>query len=356
MSRPFRSSLLLAALAAVPACKGAASDPLKLVPSQASVLAAVDVKGLMSSKLYSDNRDQLETGEAKEMIEALKACNVDQTSLERLTVGADPASEGVVVVVSGKGLGKADTLTCVAGKVKEKSGKDPWTLEEKDGAKTLNIGEGEAVGYLVSDDLVAVASANWAGAVKELIDGKGAAAVDGNLKALVGRAPKDKPLWFAGLMPADAAAGLKGTPGENVKDFSGGLDLANGLAFALAAGVGTPESATALKDELQKQFDQFKGLAVAGGVPQPVIDSVKIAAEADAVTLAAALTHADIDALKQKLGGMIPGMGGGPLGAGGPPPAMPMDPPPPVAAEGAPEAPAGDPAAAPAAPEAPSPG
>ncbi len=340
----FSSSVALATLFGLVGCKGgASSDPVKLVPDVATMVGGVNVKGLMSSQLYADHKETFESGETKEMMEAAKGCKLDPNGVSGMVFGADPASNGFVVVISAPGIGKEDNLNCIAGKVKEKAGEDPWTLEEKDGKKVLSMQGGEGIGYLVGDDMIAVASTSWADSVKQLIDGKGAAAVDGTLKDLVGRAPKDKHIWFAGSIPADAAAGLKGTPGESVKDFSGGLDVSNGLAVSLAAGVGTPENATALQGELQKQFDGLKGMAPAIGIPQGVVDSVKIAAAEASVTVHLSASNDDLKALKDKMGGMMGGMMGGGLGGGGmSPPEMAAPPVDPAAApaDGAPPAPA----------------
>jgi hypothetical protein len=339
------TSVALVALFGLAGCKGGgASDPAKLVPDAATIVGGVNVKGLLGSKLYSENKALLETGEAKEMMEAAKACNIDPNGIDGLTFGADPTSEGVVIIVSAAGIAKEENLNCIAGKIKEKAGEDPWTLEDKDGQKTLKLSDDQGVGYLIGENMVAVASKNWADSVKQLIDGKGTSAADGKMKDLVGRAPKGQQIWFAGNIPADAAAGLKGTPGEAVKDFSGGLDLANGLAMSLAAGVADAAAATALQGELQKQFDQVKGMGAAMGVPQGVIDSIKIGAADATVTLELAASNEDLKALQEKMGGMMGGLMGG--GMGGPPPGM--DAPPPMDAP-----PAMDPAAAPPAEAAP---
>jgi hypothetical protein len=335
---------------------------VKLVPDQASVIAGIDMKGLSGSQAYKDNKAMLEQDkQAKEMLDAAKACNLDPEQFGSVTMGMDPSSDNVVVVVKGAGVGNAENLTCIQGKIKEKVGQDPWTMEDKEGKKVLTIAGGEGTGYLVDDNTLAVASKGWAGPVKQLIDGKGTAAVDGGLKDIYGACDHGKHIWVQGKIPADAAAKLKGTPGEPIKDFCATIDLSAGLALALRAGTDSEESAKKIQEEAQKQFDGMKGMAGAMGIPQGVVDSVKLAASGNALTVAASVSNEDMKTLQEKMGAMMGGMmGGGP--PPGPPPGMPpgMDAPPPGAPPpGAPPPgapPPGAPPAGDAPPAAPPPG
>ncbi len=359
MKRTFPTTVALAAFFGLAACKGGSAEPLNLVPDQATLIGAVNVKGLMNSQLYKDNKDKLESGESKEMMEAAKACNLDPNGFDKIVFGVDPDSESVVFSVAANGVGKIENLECIGGKIKEKSGEDPWTVEEKDGKKTLSIDGGEAIGIPVSDNLLVVTSKGWESAVRELIAGKGKAAATGSLKAELDKAPKDKQIWIAGKVPADAAAGLKGTPGEKVSAIYGGIDLSNGLAVSAGGVTDSAESAKKIQEELQKTFDQFKGMAAPMGVPQAVIDSVKIEAADTDVKVALSASAEDLKAIQEKVAGTLgPMMGGGMGGsAGGPPPGMGAPPPgmgaPPAAPAGG-AAPAAAGGAAPAAGEAPS--
>src|SRR5690606_10342652 len=179
----------------------------------------------------------------------------------------------VAIVLSADGIGKKENLECVQGKIKEKSGEDPWTMEEKDGRLVLDLDKGKDVGYVVDDNTLVVAGKGWADSVKELIDGKGKAAVDHGLKDAVGTADTGKAIWFAGNLPAEL---LSGSPAEGAKTAGGSLDFKSGLALAVAVTFGSADDAKSKAEELQTQFDQVKGMAGAMGVPQTVTDSVKI--------------------------------------------------------------------------------
>ncbi|MFO0634192.1 MAG: hypothetical protein U0168_15200 [Nannocystaceae bacterium] len=297
MKRTFVTTTLTLALLGVAACKGGGADSAKLIPDAATMVGGIDVKALVGSKAYTDNKDKIEKGEFKEFVDAATACNLGTDKWKSIAFGADPTKNQFAAVISADGIGKEDNLTCINGKVKEKSGKDAFKIEEKDGKKMMTMDDG-GVGYIVNEGSIVVASKDWAGPVKELVDGKGKSVFDGALKDVIGRADTGKHIWFAGSLPADM---LKGSPAEGAKDVAGSFDLSGGIAVAASVGFGSADEATKKKDELQKQFDGVKGMAGSMGVPQAVVDSVKIDASGNAVTVAAKASDDDLKKISESL-------------------------------------------------------
>jgi hypothetical protein len=295
MKRQFATTTLAMALLGVAACKGGGAESAKLIPEAATVVGGVDVAGLVKSKVYTANKELIEKGDAKEVLDAASACNIGIDKWKSVTFGMDPTKRAVAVILNADGIGKEDNLTCMHGKIKEKSGEEPWKLEDKDGKKVLTMEDG-GVGYIVNEGTVVVASKDWAAPVKELIDGKGKSVFDGALKDVIGRADTGKTIWAAGSIPGEM---LKGSPGEGAKDAAGSIDLSSGVALAASVGFGSADDATKKKDELQKQFDQYKAMAGGLGVPQGVVDSVKIEASGSAVTLSMSASETDVDALTE---------------------------------------------------------
>jgi hypothetical protein len=288
------------ALLGLAACsKAGGAEAAKLIPDGAQMIAGINIKALMTSKVYTDNKEMLEQeDEAKETLAAMKECNLDPEKLDSAVIGADD-KEHFVAVITGEGIGVEENLNCIAGKIKEKSGKDPWVIEDKDGKKVLNIDDGDAFGHIVDDKTLAVADKEWDAKLVERLDGKGVAAVDGSLKDWYGKAPKDKHLWFAASTPAEAAADL-GPAGE-AKGAWGGMDLSSGMALEIGASFETAEKATEVAAEAQKGFDEVKGMAGMVGVPQTVVDSVKIEAKDADLTVTAAATQEDLDQISSTL-------------------------------------------------------
>lgn len=298
MKRTFATTTFAIALLGIGACKGGGGDAVKLVPDAATVIGGVDIAGLQKSPIWEDNKKFLEEGEAKEGLDAAKECNIGLDKWKTVTFGMDPmkGDSAMVLVFNADGIGKKENLECIHGKIKEKDGNEPWTMEEKDGKLVLTIDEGKATGYVINDNTLAVAGKDWAGSVKELIDGKGKAAVDGSLKDVVGRADKGKTIWAAGNLPADL---LKGSPAEGATDAAASVDLSAGFGLAASVAFGSAEDAKAKADELQKQFDQMKGMATTMGAPQAAVDSVKIEAKDAAVQLSASITAEDLKKVQE---------------------------------------------------------
>ncbi len=310
MIRTLATTTCAAALLTLTACKGggAAGDAAKLIPDAATVMGGVDFQGMMKSPLYEGNKKMLEEGDQKEAMDAAKACNLGPDTWKSVVFGADPegGDKKMAFVVTATGLGKKENLECIAGKIKEKNdGEEPWTMEEKDGKLVLTIDGGEATGYVVNDNTLAVAGSDWAGAVKELVDGKGKPAIDNSLKDVLGRTDMGKTVWAAGVIPASMAAG----PADGMKDGAMWMDMSSGLELMASVGVKDADTATAKAKEFTTQFDAVKGMAGTVGIPEAVVNSVKIEAKDASLNVSAKASKDDLEkineAVKKSLGGMM---------------------------------------------------
>lgn len=310
MIRTLATTTAAAALLTLTACKGggASGDAAKLIPDAATVIGGANIQAMMKSPLYDGNKEMLEKGEQKEMMDAAKECNLGPDTWKSVVFGVDPegGEDKVAVVFVATGLGKKENLECIANKAKEKNdGKEPWTMEEKDGKLVLTIDDGDATGYVVNDDTLAVAGNDWAGAVKELVDGKGKPAIENSLKDVLGRTDMSKAVWAAGVVPASMATG----PADGMKDGAMWVDMSSGLEISASIGVKDADTATSKAEEFQKQYDQAKGMAGAFGIPSAVTDSVKIEAKDAAINVSAKASKEDLEkineALKKSLGGMM---------------------------------------------------
>ena len=307
MKRTFATTTVAAvALLCVPACKGGAGDAAKLIPDSATVIGGVDLKALSTSDLWTKNEEMTKQGDAGEMMAALEGCKLGKDTWKSVVFGADPAGgEGkMAFVLSVDGVGKKENLDCIAGKIKEKDGKDPWTLEEKDGKLVLTMTDGKGTGWVVDDNTVAVAGKDWEGAVKELIDGKGKSAIDNSLKDIVGRTDTSKAIWGAGKIPGDM---LAGSPADGAKDAAGWVDVSSGVEISASIGFDSEDTAKAKATEATTMFDQGKGAATAFGIPETTVNSVKIEAKGTAVHVGGKASKEDIDkiseAAKKAMGG-----------------------------------------------------
>ncbi|MFY0538495.1 hypothetical protein [Nannocystis pusilla] len=107
----------------------------------------------------------------------------------------------------------------------------------------------------------------------------------------------------------------------DVKDFSGSIDLSDGLGVKLAAGLGSAEQASGLKKKADEALPMAKmGLAMVG-LPATVADTVKIDAKDTLLSFEISLSASDLKTLQEKAGGL-----GGLVGGGGGPPPRPSRP------------------------------
>ena len=332
----------LIGLVGLTACPGGgAAGGSKLVPEQATIMVGIDVAGLMKTKLYTDNKAEFEKqSEYKEMAEAAKGCNLDpEKALSSVLIGTD-GKANFVAVLKGEGLGDEKNLTCIAEKGKEKNGgKVPFTIADDAGKKSLKMEGDKGTGYIVDGSTLVIVSTPWAAAVKDLMDGKGKAAVDGPNKDLFARADQSKHIWGAGLVPAELAGGAK-SMGAEPKDVSGSLDLSDGLAMKMAVGLASADQAKELKKKADEAMPGAKIGAAMFGLAKAV-ETLKVDTKDNMITVEASITNDEIKAVKDKAGAFLGMGGGGGMGGG-------MDAPPPMPAE-----PAAPPAAAPAAEPAP---
>lgn len=347
MKQQILVSLAATALLGLTACKGGATAAGgKLIPEQATIMVGVDVSGLMKTKLYGENKGELEKqGNYTEMAAAAKACNLDpEKALSSILIGTD-GKANVVAVLTGEGLGDEKNLTCIADKAKEKNGgKTPFTIVDEGGKKTLKMESGEGTGYIIDGKTVVFASKAWEGAVKDLIDGKGKSANDGPNKALFDRADRSKHIWAAGLVPAEMAGGAKSV-GADAKDFSVSFDLSDGLALKGMVGLASADQAKELKKKGDDNLPGAKMMAGMMGVPPKALETLKLDTKDNMITVEASLSNDDLKIIKDKAGAML---GGGGMGGdmGGPPMGgqPPLPPEPTIAPAGdTPMAPAGAP-------------
>jgi hypothetical protein len=302
--KTFATTTFAFALLGLAACKGGGGDAAKFVPESATMLGGIDFAGIQGTQVWKDNKADFEK-DSKDQLDAMAACNLGLDKWKAASFGMADGGKWAVVVVA-DGLGKKENIDCAHGKLKEKmGGNDPWVSEEEGKVlKNFMMSEGD-MAYVVDDNTVAVASKEWAEDVKKLTKGEGKSALDGKLKDVIGRTDTGKHVWVAALADENMKGSAKelGDVGEP-QDVAGWLDLSSGLELWASVNFKSGDDATKAKDAAQKKFDEMKPLAGQMGVPQTVIDSVKIDTKDSAVTVSAKMTDADAKTLKDKMPGM----------------------------------------------------
>ncbi len=293
------------------------ADAMKYVPDGANLLIGMDAAAVAGSSMMKDNADLLKQGDAGEMMEAAEACKVGMSTWKYVLVGGNTDKDKeMVAVVSATGAGKKDTLDCIGKKVKEKDPEEKFEIGEEDGRVVVTGGEKGQKIYAISDDVIAVVGADSQEAFKGLLDGKGKTAIDGSLKDVMGSVDQSKHIYFGMIATSDMQEG----PTAGIKHVTGTMDLSKGLALNAAGEFGDEAKATELAGMANAEFAKMKGMAGMLGIPQTVVDSVKIEAKGGAVTASASATQDDLkkiaESAKQQMGGGGPG--GAPPAGGAP--------------------------------------
>jgi len=250
----------------------------KLIPADAALLAHIDLKGLSGSPLWASNKPLLDADpEVKKQFDASAACNMPFDGFRSVDIGVGTDAKNIAIVVSGGGIGKAENLRCLQDKLQD----NQWKLEDVAGGKPrLVFDSGEAYGYLVDDDTLAISTKAWDGAVTSLMAGKGTSVRGGGLKDVLAQADQSKHVWFAGNLPPQLAAMATAQPGMSgmagLKSVAGSLDLSAGLGVVLAFGMENADRAKASLAEVQQQFASVKPMAGMFGIPATVVDKVAL--------------------------------------------------------------------------------
>jgi hypothetical protein len=273
---------------------GAGGDLVKYIPESANMLVVLDAKAVFGSSVFKDNKAMIEKGEGAEMFAAANDCKVGPETWTKAVIGGDTSGDDKIVVGGqATGLGTKATIECIAKKVNEKQGADKWKVSEADGRVVVDIDGGDATGFSGGDDVFIIAGKDYAEAVKANLGGGGKSVLDGPLKDAIAGADSSKHVYFAGLATSDMAQG----PTDGLKHFSGYVDFSAGLAIAASLDFGDEAKAKTTADVFSKQFEGLKGMAGGMGVPQPIVDSVKIEAKGSAVSASMSASADDLKKL-----------------------------------------------------------
>ena len=291
-------------------CKPKVVDPMQLIPEGAVAVGGIDVSGVMATEMFKENKEaMLANADVKETMDAMTTCKLDPMVGTSLLIGLADEDKFTFSVKS-KGIGTEANLKCMIDAIKSENADKAPELKDVNGKKALVLDGGEGTCYLASADLLACASKGWATDVATLLDGKGTSAANGSFKAALGGVDQSKGIWFSAQMTGELGEQTKGSPLEKAKSMSGSLDMTSGLAVALTADLGTPEDATGLADMVNGELAKVLPMAPMIGVPKPVADSVKVAAEGAAVKASMAATNEELKAISTALQQMGASLGG----------------------------------------------
>jgi hypothetical protein len=276
------------ALACSPPAARPQVDPLTLLPADASLVAHVDLQALRAAPLWQQNRALLDADpEARRTLDALATCRVPFDGLRTLDLAVAANGIDVAAVLVGDGVGERDRITCLEGQLPDRG------IRLDTGEAEPVVVLGGARGRIHAPDVLVLATPGWSQQLDALRAGTGAAAATGPLQPLLARVPADRPIWFAGQVPTQAAVSLAPAL-SGLERVRGALDLRDGLGVELALDMRGEDVAAATLAELRRQFEALRG----AGLPPAILDRVGLGQAGSEVTIEVRLGMAEIAALR----------------------------------------------------------
>ncbi|MCH9687388.1 MAG: hypothetical protein K0V04_38495 [Deltaproteobacteria bacterium] len=266
MATPRPNTLILArplALLVRPGCKRDRRKLEGFVPDGATAVVSIDGQAMVKSTFYSKTVELAkQIDPAEDPIAKLKdECGVDVNEMGAYVIGVDALSQGVMVAINWKNLGKKESLECLAKLGKEMGGDlGELSISEEGGKPKFELGGGEFVGWALDDDTVVSSTKGWSSAVQGRIKGEGKGAVDNSLKDAIALTNTSKHIWFASEIPPVMTPFLDSSPAKGLVRAAGSLQMGDDFEIELAGDFNDESRPTALKEEAEQQLAAFKGM------------------------------------------------------------------------------------------------
>jgi len=264
----------------------------------------VDVGAMQRSPLFTDHQATLERG-AKDALDAMKACGLPLSDVERVTGGFGDGDE-LVLGVRASGIGEPKTLDCLARALEKTTGTAPWSRTTHGCTTTLDV-DGGGKGFAVGKDMLVITTKGLAGGVERRLGGKGKALLDGRLSWARREVDLTTTTWMAADVPA-AAAGALGPSMRGVSRVGLSLDASRGLGVKVSAGFASAADAKAARAELDSLAAQAGMMLPLLGLSSGVADTLRVDGKGTTLSVSMFLSRSDVKALREMAeGGSAPG-------------------------------------------------
>jgi len=296
--QPAPAPLEASAYVAAPACGPTSVRSLRELLPDDRLFGAfeVDVQAMQRSPLFLDNKGMLEA-EAKEALDAMKACGVPLSGVQSIAGGFGDG-EKVVLGVQAKGIATPKTLDCLGREIEKATGKAPWARTTKVCSTTLDIDGGDSVGFAVGTDMLVVASKSMAEKVQRRIKGKDKALLGGQLGWVRHEVDMGSTMWMAGNLPPGAGSAL-GSSMSGMSRVGVSVDATRGLGMKVSAGFASAADAKAARTEVDGLAAQAGLMLPMLGLPSSVADTIVVDSKGASMTVAMFLSRSDIKALRK---------------------------------------------------------
>lgn len=281
------------------------------MPVETEIVVAIDMGNLTGSGLWKQYGPMIAAAAGEKLSVVKEKCGFDvMTTLQGIHMGfnSDNDKEPVIIV---RGIERSVASKCIVAMAENEGEK---VAVSQDGALTIVKAEKEEDSQMIAwvDDKTAIMVPKKMD--KDYLAARiaGTDGLSGNkdLMAIVGKAKRDAPIWFAGKFKdgSKAAEGIKGmAEGKAIAGVFGGIGFEKGIEIALGAEFVNEADVAGAKAKIDQLLPMGKMMA---GPAAPLLDKIKIAAAGKDLTINIDLSEADLATLTQLAGPMLGGMMG----------------------------------------------
>ena len=304
-----RTLILLGLLVDEGRCPEFPSDPTLVVPDSASVVLGVDVDAFAESSTGKGVLPAL--GADLQIAEAVEAIGECGLAIERTyaVVLARDRGDGRMFAVQARGLGEAQTLTCLANELHARNdGIAPWVREQTPCFDSLAMADGSRI-WIANDYTLVWARGSFVDPVAARMTGATPLGLPQGLAEQFDVLDRSRHLWLAAILDEHDGQTLPGGWNDEAESLTVAMDFSDGLKAVASVSATKAEALASIRDlllaslvELADRLDEF-------GVEHRLGEHARIGMIDGAVVVRVELDEGELRAIRRRIGEHIQGRG-----------------------------------------------
>ena len=282
--------------------KDKARDPLMLLSTRATMIFQARPAALYGIDGFADAVDYFadKSAETKNAMSAMTTCGLPPKTVESVTVGVDADNDGALVV-RGPSWGDIEKWRCVRTELKALGGSADFEIDKDGEASYLRSGSDQI--WFPDDETLVLFDENWERDTKAILAGTSTETLSTMpIAAVMDRVNVDEPVWGAVILPKSQ---LDGTPMAGMTEIWGALAIGDELDLTIAGKTDSADRAKEMRDQVQKQWDEVKGMAAAFGIPASLTSKIEFKAVDDVAKFHMRATPKELREAGEKIAGMM---------------------------------------------------
>lgn len=279
-----------------------ARDPLMLLSTKATMVFQARPVALYGIDGFADAVDYLaaKSPEMKNAMSAMNTCGLDPKTIESVTVGVDADDDGALIV-RGPGWGDIEKWRCVRTELKALGGSADFEIG-KDGEESYLRSGSDQIRF-PDDETLVLFDEKWERDTKEILAGTSTKKLsEMPIASVIDRVNVEEPVWGAVILPKSE---LDATPMAGMTEIWGALAIGDELDLTIAGKTDSADRAEEMRAQVQKQWDEVKGMAAAFGIPSSLTTKIEFKAVDDVAKFHMRATPEELREAGEKIAGMM---------------------------------------------------